>query len=111
VKDLSDVMFSVIRLRLILVCPGSFVKLVVFANVWRIDPNWRSIMSLLNEWVSSLYSICNVDTTQHRNSFISWASDFYGHNDMDIVRCSLPESRPVDLIFVFKISQLEVYVR
>jgi len=22
----------------------------------------------------------------HRNSFISWAADFYGHNDMDLVR-------------------------
>lgn len=39
---------------------------------WRtttdIDPNWESIMHLLNS-----------------NSFISWASDFYGHNDMDIL--------------------------
>jgi hypothetical protein len=26
---------------------------------------------------------------QYRNSFISWASDFYGHNDMDIV-CRFP---------------------
>lgn len=23
---------------------------------------------------------------RRRNSFIAWASDFYGHNDMDIVR-------------------------
>jgi len=39
---------------------------------WRtttdIDPNWRSLASIINQ-----------------NSFISSASDFYGHNDMDIL--------------------------
>lgn len=39
---------------------------------WRttgdIEPNWNAIASILNE-----------------NSFYSWASDFYGHNDMDIL--------------------------
>ncbi|KAF8153249.1 glycoside hydrolase family 27 protein [Crassisporium funariophilum] len=38
---------------------------------WRttmdIDPNWNSLMSILNE-----------------NSFFAWASNFYGHNDLDI---------------------------
>ncbi|KAF4564487.1 hypothetical protein EYR36_002423 [Pleurotus pulmonarius] len=39
---------------------------------WRttgdIEPRWDSITSIIN-----------------RNSFISWASDFYGHNDMDML--------------------------
>ncbi|KDQ32138.1 glycoside hydrolase family 27 protein [Pleurotus ostreatus PC15] len=39
---------------------------------WRttgdIEPRWDSIASIIN-----------------RNSFISWASDFYGHNDMDML--------------------------
>lgn len=43
-----------------------------FAQSWRttmdIDPYWGSIMKILDA-----------------NSFIAWASDFYGHNDMDIL--------------------------
>jgi len=39
---------------------------------WRttgdIDPNWTSLISILNQ-----------------NSFYAWASDFYGHNDLDIL--------------------------
>ncbi|KIY73423.1 glycoside hydrolase family 27 protein [Cylindrobasidium torrendii FP15055 ss-10] len=41
-------------------------------QTWRttddIDASWRSIAAIINE-----------------NSFISWASNFYGHNDMDIL--------------------------
>lgn len=41
-------------------------------HTWRttddINPTWGSITNLLN-----------------RNSFIAWASDFYGHNDMDML--------------------------
>ncbi|CCM00618.1 uncharacterized protein FIBRA_02654 [Fibroporia radiculosa] len=43
-----------------------------YGQSWRttgdIEPNWRSVMSILNQ-----------------NSFITWASDFYGHNDLDIL--------------------------
>ncbi|CAL1699793.1 unnamed protein product [Somion occarium] len=43
-----------------------------FSQSWRttgdIEPTWRSIASIINQ-----------------NSFITWASDFYGHNDMDIL--------------------------
>jgi len=39
---------------------------------WRttddIEPNWRSVAKIINE-----------------NSFIAWASDFYGYNDMDML--------------------------
>ncbi|KAF8155496.1 glycoside hydrolase family 27 protein, partial [Crassisporium funariophilum] len=39
---------------------------------WRttgdIEPSWRSLSSIINE-----------------NSFYAWASDFYGHNDLDIL--------------------------
>jgi len=41
-------------------------------QTWRttedIGPDWRVLSSIIN-----------------RNSFIAWASDFYGHNDMDIL--------------------------
>jgi hypothetical protein len=40
-----------------------------------------------------------IDAPQYRNSFISWASNFYGHNDMDIVRRSRPWLRSAHLIF------------
>ncbi|RPD59108.1 glycoside hydrolase family 27 protein [Lentinus tigrinus ALCF2SS1-6] len=43
-----------------------------FGQSWRttgdISPDWGSIASIINQ-----------------NSFIAWASDFYGHNDMDIL--------------------------
>ncbi|KAL6301847.1 glycoside hydrolase family 27 protein [Sparassis latifolia] len=43
-----------------------------FGQSWRttgdIDPNWGSVTKILDA-----------------NSFITWASDFYGHNDMDIL--------------------------
>ncbi|OBZ67424.1 putative alpha-galactosidase B [Grifola frondosa] len=43
-----------------------------FGQSWRttgdIGPEWSSIVSIINQ-----------------NSFITWASDFYGHNDMDIL--------------------------
>jgi len=43
-----------------------------FGQSWRttgdIGANWGSVMDILNQ-----------------NSFITWASDFYGHNDMDIL--------------------------
>ncbi|KAF5357190.1 hypothetical protein D9756_006384 [Leucocoprinus leucothites] len=43
-----------------------------FGQSWRttddIGPTWSSIASIINE-----------------NSFISWASDFFGHNDMDML--------------------------
>ncbi|KAH7926149.1 glycoside hydrolase family 27 protein [Leucogyrophana mollusca] len=43
-----------------------------YGQSWRtttdINPSWGSITSLLNQ-----------------NSFYTWASDFYGHNDMDIL--------------------------
>jgi len=43
-----------------------------YGQSWRttddINPSWGSITSILNQ-----------------NSFITWASDFYGHNDMDIL--------------------------
>ncbi|KAF5371640.1 hypothetical protein D9758_003577 [Tetrapyrgos nigripes] len=44
----------------------------VAAQTWRttgdIDDKWQSVVGILNQ-----------------NSFIAWASDFYGHNDMDIL--------------------------
>ncbi|KAH9848316.1 glycoside hydrolase family 27 protein [Lenzites betulinus] len=43
-----------------------------FGQSWRttgdISPDWGSIANIINQ-----------------NSFIAWASDFYGHNDMDIL--------------------------
>ncbi|PIL29395.1 hypothetical protein GSI_09447 [Ganoderma sinense ZZ0214-1] len=43
-----------------------------FGQSWRttgdISPNWDSVTDIINQ-----------------NSFIAWASDFYGHNDMDIL--------------------------
>lgn len=43
-----------------------------FGQSWRttgdIGANWKSVMDILNQ-----------------NSFITWASDFYGHNDLDIL--------------------------
>ncbi|KAI9066864.1 glycoside hydrolase family 27 protein [Trametes sanguinea] len=43
-----------------------------FGQSWRttgdISPDWGSVASIINQ-----------------NSFIAWASDFYGHNDMDIL--------------------------
>lgn len=43
-----------------------------YGQSWRttddIDPNWQSIAKILNQ-----------------NSFYTWATDFYGHNDMDIL--------------------------
>ncbi|KAI0642496.1 glycoside hydrolase family 27 protein [Trametes meyenii] len=43
-----------------------------YGQSWRttgdISPNWGSITDIINQ-----------------NSFIAWASDFYGHNDMDIL--------------------------
>ncbi|KAL4079609.1 glycoside hydrolase family 27 protein [Scleroderma citrinum] len=43
-----------------------------YGQSWRttndIEPNWRSVASIINQ-----------------NSFYSWASDFYGHNDMDML--------------------------
>ncbi|KAI0934485.1 hypothetical protein AcW1_005995 [Taiwanofungus camphoratus] len=43
-----------------------------FSQSWRttgdIEPTWHSVTNILNQ-----------------NSFITWASDFYGHNDMDIL--------------------------
>ncbi|KIK46595.1 glycoside hydrolase family 27 protein [Suillus luteus UH-Slu-Lm8-n1] len=43
-----------------------------YGQSWRttddIDPNWQSIVKILNQ-----------------NSFYTWATDFYGHNDMDIL--------------------------
>ncbi|OCH87607.1 glycoside hydrolase family 27 protein [Obba rivulosa] len=43
-----------------------------FGQSWRttgdIEANWRSVANIIN-----------------RNSFIAWASDFYGHNDLDMV--------------------------
>ncbi|KAI8969765.1 glycoside hydrolase family 27 protein [Trametes punicea] len=44
-----------------------------FGQSWRttgdISPDWGSVASIINA-----------------NSFIAWASDFYGHNDMDITK-------------------------
>ncbi|KAK7680219.1 hypothetical protein QCA50_016728 [Cerrena zonata] len=50
--------------------PWAWAKRV--GHSWRttgdIEPTWKSIANILNQ-----------------NSFITWASDFYGHNDMDIL--------------------------
>ncbi|GLB45186.1 putative alpha galactosidase A [Lyophyllum shimeji] len=48
--------------------------------IWarRLGQTWRTTEDIAANW-PSLSSIIN------KNSFISWASDFYGHNDMDIL--------------------------
>ncbi|KIY47914.1 glycoside hydrolase family 27 protein [Fistulina hepatica ATCC 64428] len=44
----------------------------------RISQTWRTTDDINDSW-ASVTSIIN------QNSFISWATDFYGHNDMDIL--------------------------
>ncbi|TBU21931.1 glycoside hydrolase [Dichomitus squalens] len=44
----------------------------------RYGQSWRTTGDISSNW-GSVTDIIN------RNSFIAWASDFYGHNDMDIV--------------------------
>ncbi|KAJ3864816.1 glycoside hydrolase family 27 protein [Lentinula novae-zelandiae] len=45
----------------------------------KLGQSWRTTDDIDADW-EHLASIIN------QNSFITWASDFYGHNDMDIVR-------------------------
>lgn len=50
-----------------------------------IGANWRSVMDILNR----LPILSDIDEKNaeavRRNSFITWANDFYSHNDMDMV--------------------------
>ncbi|KAI0035971.1 glycoside hydrolase family 27 protein [Vararia minispora EC-137] len=43
-----------------------------FGQSWRANANWNSLAEIINN-----------------NSFITWATDFYGRNDMDMVRTRL----------------------
>lgn len=70
------------------------------------DANWRSIAGILNEY-ADCYLVDTVSLTwSTRNSFIAWASDFYGHNDMDIVSLHLWQCFSTLMCW----PQLEVYV-
>ena len=54
-----------------------------------LDAEWISVASIINEYVRKPHNfrltqnLCS--TLVARNSFISWATDFYGRNDLDMV--------------------------
>ncbi|KAF8137536.1 glycoside hydrolase family 27 protein [Boletus edulis] len=46
-----------------------------YGQSWRVGASWSSVASLINQ-----------------NSFYTWATDFYGHNDMDMLESASKES-------------------
>lgn len=75
------------------------------------EPTWRSVASIINQYVFSSTRwvwVLIFERDVCRNQFIAWASDFYGHNDMDMVRLPpLPLSGLIQGVFLL---QLEMYV-
>lgn len=59
-----------------------------------IEANWASVASIINLWVTLIFVGVQLESTPLliliiSNSFITQATDFYSHNDMDMVRALL----------------------
>lgn len=86
VHDIRDIDRIVVRRRqTILVCRAAcnpFMR----AKRRPSGPHWDAITSILTQYVALVFGIWYlIRNDASRNQYISWASDFYGHNDMDIV--------------------------
>lgn len=83
IRDIDRIVVR--RQRMILVCRAA-CNAVTRAKRRASGPHWDAITSILTQYVALMFSIwylIRIDAS--RNQYISWASDFYGHNDMDIV--------------------------